>query len=216
MTKCTITSSQLSSKQLSPHQESSHQKSPNQLTNEQLEHSWPAFSEQILDFMAELNLDTLKLNCDHVALRVNSVAAADSLSTYFAKQGNVISNNIINGRPILIIELDTPMRLGEMLIECVELPYPSDKPYPVEGWEHIELVLPSEAQTCEQLQHELLAVVPQLGPILAGQTTIKVKQSSPKGEHERLANPTIAFKRDNLCIKIHSHGIKAVIASEAK
>ena len=211
MANCTITSSQLSS-----NQEPSNQEPSNQLTGKQLEHSWPAFSDQILNFIAELNLDKLRLNCDHVALRVNSVAAADNLSDYFAKQGTIISNNMINGRPILIIELDTPMQLGEMLIECVELPYPSDKPYPVEGWEHIELVLPSEAQTCEQLQQALVSVAPQLRPIIAGDTAIKVKQSSPKGEHERLANPTIAFKRDNLCIKVHSHGIKAVIASEAK
>lgn len=38
--------------------------------------------------------------------------------------------------------------------------------------------------------------------------------SSPKGDKERLANPTIAFKRDDVCIKVHPHGIKAVIASE--
>lgn len=189
---------------------------PNPITTIELEHSWPVFSSKILNFINELGLDTLNLNCDHVALRVNSVAAADNLSAYFAERGTVISNNIINGRPILIIELDVPMQLGEMFIECVELPYPSDKPYPAEGWEHIELVLPSEAQTCEQLQQELLAVAPQLGPALAGQTAIKVKQSSPKGDHERLANPTIAFKRDNFCIKVHSHGIKAVIASETK
>ncbi|MGS0726836.1 VOC family protein, partial [Shewanella sp. 0m-11] len=45
---------------------------------------------------------------------------------------------------------------------------------------------------------------------------IKVKMSSPKGDKERLANPTIAFKKDGICVKVHAHGIKAVIASEAE
>lgn len=29
----------------------------------------------------------------------------------------------------------------------VELPWPGEKRYPHEGWEHIEIVLPGEAQT---------------------------------------------------------------------
>jgi hypothetical protein len=193
----------------------------NKLTASELEQTWPTFSRQILDFIAELKLDKLALHCDHVALRVNAIATAEALKNYFAAQGRIISNNIINGRPIVIIELDTPLQLGEMSIECVELPYPGDKRYPIEGWEHIELILPCEAQTCEELQQELMMAAPPLARLLAEESevmtengAITVKRSSPKGEHERLPNPTIAFKRDHLCIKVHSHGIKAVIASE--
>ncbi len=182
------------------------------LTKEQLEQSWKKFSQQIQGFISHLGLN--KLCCDHVALRVNSHQAADELRHYFEQRGQLISNNIINGRPILIFELNSPLQLGELSIECVELPYPGDKTYPVEGWEHIELVLPGEAQTNELLQQQLLEQAPNLAPVLAQQTDIKVKFSSPQGEGERLANPTIAFKRNGICIKVHTHGIKAIIASE--
>ncbi len=176
--------------------------------------TWLPFCKNISLFLQDLGLDRLQLECDHVALRVNTHDSADALRYHFEQSSKVISNNIINGRPILIFELDTPLVMAEFTINCVELPYPSDKHYTIEGWEHIELILPCSATTCEELQTHLLKAAPQLDATLKGQTDIKVKVSSPQGQHERLANPTIAFKRDNICIKVHPHGIKAVIASE--
>ncbi|NKF52481.1 VOC family protein [Shewanella sp. WXL01] len=179
-----------------------------------LQQSWPQFSNDINKLVARLGLDKLSLECDHCALRVNSTESAQLLVQAFEKDGQVISNNMINGRPILIIKLDQPLMLGEQAISCVELPFPSSKVYLVEGWEHIELVLPVNVSSCDELASELVARVPSLQGVLAGETDIKVKMSSPKGDNERLANPTIAFKHDNLCVKVHPHTIEAIIASE--
>lgn len=205
------------------------------LSYEQLIQGWPAFEAQILALLETLDLADKALVCDHVALRVNSIACADALKDAFSRIGKIISDNIINGRTILIIELDTPLTLGQFSIACVELPYPSDKVYPQEGWEHIELVIDSKAKDCDTLSRDLLALCPKLCALLPSEQAaepvlssslglnsqgiaslagIKIKMSSPKGDKERLANPTIAFKRDDVCIKVHPHGIKAVIASE--
>ncbi|MCS6112896.1 VOC family protein [Shewanella baltica] len=205
------------------------------ISYEQLTQSWPAFEAQILALLETLDLADKALVCDHVALRVNSIASADALRDAFSCVGKSISDNIINGRTILIIELDTPLTLGQFSIACVELPYPSDKVYPQEGWEHIELVIDSKATECDTLSQDLLALCPKLSALLPSEQAaepvlssspdlssqglaslagIKIKMSSPKGDKERLANPTIAFKRDDVCIKVHPHGIKAVIASE--
>ncbi|WP_394147894.1 VOC family protein [Shewanella atlantica] len=184
------------------------------ITYRDLNDTWSNFSNNIEGFISELGLSSLKLACDHVALRVNSLESAKALSQEFECVGNIISNNIINGRPILIFELNTPLILDNMSIDCVELPYPGDKTYPAEGWEHIELVLPCQAKTCEALRDELFKLAPQLESIITNSSDIKVKMSSPQGEHERLTNPTIAFKKGNICVKLHPHGIKDVIASE--
>lgn len=205
------------------------------ISYEQLTQSWPAFEAQILALLETLDLADKALVCDHVALRVNSNDSADALRYAFSCVGKIISDNIINGRTILIIELDTPLTLGQFSIACIELPYPSDKVYPQEGWEHIELVIDSKATECDTLSQDLLALCPKLSALLPSEHTaepvqsssqglnsqslaslagIKIKMSSPKGDKERLANPTIAFKRDDVCIKVHPHGIKAVIASE--
>ncbi len=186
----------------------------NSLTLADLHRSWPDFTHNINLFLEELGLAQLGLKCDHAALRVNSTSVADELSNALCTDGVVISNNMINGRPILIIELNTPLQLTDLNINCIELPYPGNKQYPVEGWEHIELVLPCQANNCEQLTQALVERVPNLADVIDNKTEIKVKLSSPSGEHERLANPTIAFKKDNICIKVHPHGIKEVIASE--
>ncbi|WP_392343267.1 VOC family protein [uncultured Shewanella sp.] len=192
-----------------------------------LQHTWAGFSQRISAFIHRLGLDNLALNCDHAALRVNDNQTAQLLVDEFSQHGKIISNNIINGRPILIIKLAEPLVIGAMKIQCVELPFPSDKSYPVEGWEHIELVFPSQAQTCDELVAELIEKVPLLADVIAGNTIagntiagsdensdIKVKQSSPKGDKERLANPTIAFKANGICVKVHPHDIQKIVESE--
>ncbi|GGQ18914.1 VOC family protein [Shewanella litoralis] len=183
-----------------------------------LQQTWADFSVRITAFIEQLGLDRLSLQADHAALRVNNNQTAQLLADEFSQYGEVISNNMINGRPILIIKLTEPLVIGSMQITCVELPFPSDKAYPVEGWEHIELVFPSQAQTCEALVAELIEHAPQLASIIdnaqAGVGKIKVKQSSPKGDNERLANPTIAFKANGICVKVHPHDIQTIIASE--
>lgn len=181
----------------------------------QLTQSWPDFSQRITTFIQRLGLDNLNLECDHCALRVNSYEAAEQLSQEYEQHGQVISNNIINGRPILIIKLNVPLPLNNTNVNCVELPFPSDKQYPQEGWEHVELLFPSSAVTCEALIADLIKSVPDIANIIEGNhDDIKIKQSSPKGDNERLANPTIAFKSNNICVKVHPQSIETIIDSE--
>ncbi|MCF1427497.1 MAG: VOC family protein [Shewanella sp.] len=179
-----------------------------------LDTCWPNFSNAIEAFISRLGLSHLQLTCDHAALRVNDTDTASRLADEFATRGRIISNNIINGRPILIIKLNKPLMLGQQAVDCVELPFPGDKHYPQQGWEHVELVLPVAAVDCDALGHALTEQVPDIAQVLSGHTEINVKLSSPRGEHERLPNPTIAFKHRGLCVKIHAHSIETVIASE--
>ena len=74
--------------------------------------------------------------------------------------------------------------------------------------------MPSSAKTIEELKADLLEKLPQLDWDGLDAKGIKVKASSPSGEDERLANPTFAFKRDGVCIKLHGHSLKAVLESE--
>lgn len=185
-----------------------------------LTQQWSAFSNAILAFshklglLAQSNSKSAALWCDHVALRVNDIATAQSLLAEFKQRGEVISDSIINGRPIYIIALTEPLTLGDWQIDCVELPFPG-KHYPQQGWEHIELVLPGNATTMAELEQSLRLSNPDIETLLINDSSIKVKRSSPQAEGEQLANPTIAFKQGNICIKVHSAGIKAVIASES-
>ena len=55
------------------------------ISYEQLTQSWPAFEAQILALLETLDLADKALVCDHVALRVNSIASADALRYAFSR-----------------------------------------------------------------------------------------------------------------------------------
>ncbi len=186
------------------------------LTVESLEQDLINFHQKIMQLMALLKIDLSDFSADHIALRVNTKTLAASLTQGLQEKGKLISNNMINGRPIVVIKLDKPLVFGQWPIECVELPYPSGKSYPVEGWEHVEWVIPSKAQTTEAFLIDLFAALPQLEKNWAKlkEQGIKIKMSSPKGAGERLANPTIAFKYQGVCIKLHPVSLATVIDSE--
>lgn len=88
------------------------------------------------------------------------------------------------------------------------MPWPGEKRYPHEGWEHIEIVLSGEP---ESLNARALALLSDEG---LSQPGIVVKTSSPKGARERLPNPTLAVTDGKVTIKFHPWSIEAIVASE--
>ena len=176
----------------------------------------PRFWGDILTLADELGIDTQPLVADHIAMRINDLDVVKTAHQKWLTQGRQISNAMINGRPIIVIEFENPLQVENHSIECLELPYPSDKTYLNEGWEHVEFVVPSSAKTAPEFVEEVKAAFPQLKVNWdsLGEKGIKVKLSSPQGKGERLVNPTVAFKKNGVCIKLHPHTLKEVIASE--
>lgn len=189
-----------------------------QLMPDQLKANLEPFMQKIQQLSERLQIDLSLFQADHIALRINDWTLAELAHQAWLREGTVISQAQIHGRPIIVLVLDTPLLtpLGE--IACLELPYPAEgKAYPVQSWEHVEFVIPSTAITAEQYLGDLKAQF----PTLAAQWdqldsfSVQVKLSSPKGEGERLHNPTVAFKWQEVCIKLHPHSLAAVIESES-
>ncbi|WP_238925401.1 VOC family protein [Vibrio sp. S11_S32] len=174
---------------------------------------------QKMDALAQLiGLDYHDLKADHLAMRINDQVVAEQVHRAWLSEGQQISNAMINGRAIIVIQLDSALQVTDHKIDCLELPYPSDKAYPQQGWEHVEFVVPSKAQTAEQLVEQIKRQFPLMAKKWGrfAELGVKVKLSSPQGAGERLVNPTVAFKHQGVCIKLHPHSLQAVIASEAK
>mgnify|MGYP000514890780 CR=1 FL=1 len=127
----------------------------------------------------------------------------------FEQCGELLSENMINGRPICLFKLHEPVCVAHWQFTVVELPWPGEKRYPHEGWEHIEIVLPGEPET---LNARALALLSDEG---LSQPGIFVKTSSPKGERERLPNPTLAVTDGQVTVKFHPWTIEQIVASEA-
>jgi predicted metalloenzyme YecM len=176
------------------------------------------FGVKIGQLASLIGLDLSPYQLDHVAMRINDHKLALAAHRMWAKQGRVISHAQINGRPIIVLELDAPLDIGGWSTHLVELPYPVEgKRYPAQGWEHVEFVVASACDNVDDFFNELLALFPLLRSKWdkLASDGVKMKFSSPKGDGERLANPSVAFKWQGVCIKLHPHSLKTVIASES-
>ena len=168
----------------------------------------PRFTEALSALARRLGLDIAPLNADHISLRCHQNATAERWRQGLMQCGTLLSESMINGRPICLFDLSQPLAVGPWQIDCVELPYPGEKRYPHEGWEHVELVLSGDPQTLYARALSHLADEALLAP------GIKLKQSSPKGEGERLPNPTLAITDGTVTIKFHPYSIRDIVASE--
>ncbi|MGD8111242.1 VOC family protein [Vibrio sp. TRT 17S01] len=175
------------------------------------------FMHKIQDLSEILHINLADFQADHIALRINDVELAKLAHMEWLKQANELSNAQINGRPIIVMAFNQPLETDFGPIECLELPYPAPgKQYPEQSWEHVEFVIPSTALTAEAYLEDIQAHFPKLAEnwVRLSEQGVKIKLSSPKGEGERLNNPTVAFKWQGVCIKIHPHSLKAIVASE--
>ncbi|MEE4410677.1 MULTISPECIES: VOC family protein [unclassified Serratia (in: enterobacteria)] len=168
----------------------------------------PRFELALNQFAEKLHLDLSQFSADHISVRCHQNTTAERWRQGLLQCGSLLSETTINGRPICLFDLTQPLQVGPWLIDCVELPYPGDKRYPHEGWEHVELVLSGDpaslyARALSHLPDEAL-----LAP------WIKLKQSSPRGESERLPNPTLAITDGSVTIKFHPYSIREIVASE--
>ena len=170
------------------------------------------FEKKILSLASEMALILTDYEIDHMAVRVNHCKTAKSYLDLFVKKGRIVSDNLINGRVIYLVELEQPITFLGQKVSIVELPYPKDKIYPREGWEHIEIVIPflpqeSVADWCERIKKQF-----QLNQL----THLKVKVDEPKADGEKLLNTSIAVsfvdkQQNHTCIKVHPYNIKQII-----
>lgn len=175
----------------------------------ELENDLLRFTISLEALASLLSLTLSDYHCDHISLRTNHEVTAQRWRQAFTLHHELISDKIINGRPILIFRLNTPLQIAGLVIPCVELPFPSKKQYPHEGWEHVELVV--SAQEGRDYATQIAQMLPQG---LHTQRQLKIKVSEPKGVGERLPNPTYAVSNGDVTIKFHPHSIEAVIMSE--
>ena len=168
----------------------------------------PRFTDALTGLATRLGLDITPLTADHISLRCHQNATAERWRKGLLQCGTLLSENIINGRPICLFKLVEPIHVAHWQFSVVELPWPGEKRYPHEGWEHIEIVLPGDPAT---LNARAVALLSDEGLCQKG---IAVKTSSPKGERERLPNPTLAVTDGTVTIKFHPWSIEDIVASE--
>ncbi|QEH08911.1 VOC family protein [Histophilus somni] len=170
------------------------------------------FEKKIIELAHSMQLRLDRVEIDHIALRVNKRKSAEDWLTLLLKCGTILSGNIVNGRVIYLIQLDNPIRFSDQFIDIIELPFPKDKVYPVENWEHIEVIIPFEVN--ETVDEWVTRIRQQF--LWEELANLKVKVSEPKVDGEQLPNPSIAVSfvnqlENHTCIKVHPYHIKKII-----
>ena len=190
------------------------------MTEAKLLQQFPELSAQLIEaeklfaqILALTQLDRLHLAIDHIALRVKDLDTATRWQQALAADAELLSDNQINGRPIYLYQLPQPLFILNQAVNIVELPFPNQKRYPQQGWEHIELVLPFlKNESVEQWFHRAE------NKLKIESHRIILKKSCHKADGEGLPNPALAIKlmdeNNFTTIKLHPFSIKEIVMSE--
>lgn len=175
-----------------------------------LEQDLARFEQAVQQFAGRLGLDLTQLRiADHIAARCHQVSTAERWKAGLLQIGTQFSEARINGRPICLFKLHQPLQLLGWQIDVVEIPWPGEKKYEHESWEHIEIVLRGDPETLEARARALL---PQ--DMQTSLPDVLTLMNSPQGENQGLANPTLAVSDGRTTIKFHPWTLEEVVASE--
>jgi len=93
----------------------------------------PRFEAALQTLAGRLALDINGLHADHISLRCHQNATAERWRKGFEQCGTLLSENIINGRPICLFRLDEPVCVGPWRFTVVEVDYPHGSHIVAEG-----------------------------------------------------------------------------------
>ncbi|WP_074012437.1 VOC family protein [Candidatus Sodalis sp. SoCistrobi] len=168
---------------------------------------FPRFEAELYALTNRLGILPEAFLIDHIAVRCHQNVTAQRWYQGFSQCGHLLHEAEINGRRIALFELTTPLNLRGQAIPCIELPWPGERRYPHEGWEHVEIVLPGEADTLFARALTLLS-----DEALAS-TSLRIKQSQPQARAETLANPTLAVSDGRVTVKFHPYALRDIVSA---
>ncbi|VTM57238.1 protein yecM [Klebsiella pneumoniae] len=93
----------------------------------------PRFSDALERFTARLGLEIAGLDADHISLRCHQNTTAERWRRGLEQCGTLLSENMINGRPICLFKLAEPVCVAHWRFHIVELPWPGEKRYPMKA-----------------------------------------------------------------------------------
>lgn len=175
-----------------------------------------AFADDALAFLDELGIgqEARTLHADHLGLRFKDPEDVRALYDELRTLGHeCISRAVVNGREIFIFRLTEPLLAGPWKIPCIELPYPKPGHAYEDGWEHVELVLPTAEDTLDSFRRVFTAAFPALD-IKALRARGVYEETDPQSDEDQLPNPSLVLeKRRGLTVKFHPRSIEAVVGA---
>ncbi|MFZ3229428.1 MAG: VOC family protein [Pseudobdellovibrio sp.] len=121
------------------------------MTTHQTIESLLASGEQFLkNLIIELNhlkLNTSQMIIDHLCFRVETLEQYHSYKKLFLLQSTLLTETVFNGRLISTFKLNKGLKVGDKVIDCVELPAPKSGVHYSLGFEHAEFIIKETFET---------------------------------------------------------------------
>lgn len=171
-----------------------------------------AFSEKLEAALEELGIrDVCKdLEIDHICVRLQDPTDVQSLKVELQEVGKIISAVNVNGREIMIIQLNQPISLGDWQTYGIELPNPKPKHDYLDGWEHVEFVFSNVENTIDGVHEAFTEKFPHLD-LEQLKEVYSYSEDEPHADGDQLPNPTICLKVNGVGIKFHANPIQKVV-----
>ena len=148
------------------------------------------FLTQIMSSLKQEGIHVENFMLDHICYRVETQERYTRLKREMCKQGKLLLETMIGGRPISTFRLDIPFIFQKHLIYCLELPSPKQSSFYPEGYEHAEFVIPDSFD-------EFMRKHPR--------ATFNEKARGKK------INPDISINYGEHSVKFHHHSLAYVI-----
>ena len=173
-----------------------------------------AFELKVLNALEVLGIrnDCQNLDIDHACIRFSTEEPVNAIRLDLKIHGEEVSCAKVNGRDIVIFRLSEAIQIARWQVDVLELPYPKQNQQLVDGWEHVEFVLPTAENSLGGLRQAFFKNFPSLEyDNLKAQ--YHYKEDAPHVIGEQLANPTVALKVEGVGLKFHANSILDVVRS---
>ena len=158
-------------------------------TNQQVQ----VFLDSIFRQLEEIEIDVSSFQLDHICYRVHSIEDYNRFKELLSRSANLLAESYINSRPISCYKLREAIIYGKRQINVFELPSPKKGSAYLEGYEHVEFVIPYTLQ-------EFLNRYPALN-------------FDQKGMLKDI-NPDLRLQLGPISVKFHEQSIEEVIEFE--
>lgn len=100
-----------------------------------------SFLDTIFQKINEKGIDVSDYELDHIGYQASSNEDYDKTKPQFLEIGELVSEEIVGGRRVGIVKLNTPITYQNRIIPAVEFAAPKDGQNCPSAWEHVELVI---------------------------------------------------------------------------
>ena len=151
------------------------------------------FLEKVLTELKDDGIDASDLELDHICYRVETLERYRELKRELSKQGELVSEAEIRGRPIAVYRLREPIIFKDRRIYCVELPSPKEGTPYTDGLEHVEFVIKDS-----------------FSDFMKKHSDVKFETS----DITKPVNPDIRIKYEGFSVKFHNKPLEDVVRYE--